>query len=69
VAKFANACIEQVKELTKELEISLGPDTADIVSISGVESFCEIVTPSSYTMHFPFSCLPSLSVLVYIVDR
>ena len=32
VARFANACLEQVKDLTSELEVSLGPDTADIVS-------------------------------------
>lgn len=35
VAKFANACIQQVKELTRQLEVTLGPDTAEIVSDGG----------------------------------
>lgn len=33
VARFAGACIKCVKDVTKQLEVTLGPDTADIVSI------------------------------------
>jgi len=38
MVKFSMACIDQVKELTKELEVSLGPDTADISFRIGLHS-------------------------------
>ena len=36
MAKFAKECLDKFNELVKQLEISLGPDTADLAMRAGV---------------------------------
>ena len=36
MAKFARECLDKFNDLAKQLEISLGPDTADLAMRAGV---------------------------------
>ena len=38
MAKFARECLDRFNELSKKLEISLGPDTADLAMRAGLHS-------------------------------
>ena len=38
MAKFARACLDRFNELSKKLEITLGPDTADLAMRAGLHS-------------------------------
>ena len=38
MAKFAHACLKRMKDLTRKLEVSLGPDTTDLTIRVGLHS-------------------------------
>ena len=38
MAKFARACMDKMKDLTKKLEVKLGPDTGDLELRIGIHS-------------------------------